>query len=84
MAQDGIERAIAEHLFRYYGVKGSLERLAGQNLNHLVSAESGERFVSKIVGEDEPGGVSDMEFALLEHAKKAGFPLDLPPSRNAV
>ena len=73
-----IEQAISEHLFRYYGVKGNLQRLAGQNLNYLVTAEDGERFVAKIVGEDEPRGVSDMEFALLEHARKAGFSLDLP------
>lgn len=78
MTQVGVERAIAEHLFRYYGVEGSLERLAGQNLNYLVSAKSGDRFVAKIVGEDEPRGVSEMEFAMLEHARKAGYSLDLP------
>ena len=78
MAQNGIERTIAEHLFRHYGVKGSLKRLAGQNLNYLVCSENGERFVTKIVGEDEPDGVSDMEFALLEYARNAGFSLELP------
>ena len=78
MTQDGIEQAITEHLFRYYGIEGSLKRLAGQNLNYLVCSKNGERFVAKIVGEDEPRGVSDMEFALLEHARNAGFSLELP------
>jgi len=78
MEQDKTEQAIAEHLFRYYGLQGSLERLAGQNLNYQVTAPDGERYVFKINLEDDPGGTSDMEFALLEHARNAGFSCNLP------
>ncbi len=78
MTRNGTEQAIAEHLFRYYGLKGTLSRLAGENLNYRVDTETGERFVFKIVGEDEPEGVSEMEYALLEHARNAGFPHELP------
>lgn len=72
------EQAIAEHLFRYYGLEGELKRLAGENLNYLVTETSGERFVFKVVGDDEPLSVSEMERALLEHARNAGFSAGLP------
>lgn len=78
MEQDKTEQAIAEHLFRYYGLQGSLKRLAGQNLNYQVTAPGGERYVFKITVEDAPGGVSEMEFALLEHARNAGLSCNLP------
>ena len=74
----GVEEAIGEWIFRYYGLEGSLERLAGENLNYLLTTPEGQRFVFKAVDQASSQESAAMEFELLEHARKAGFPLELP------
>lgn len=78
MGGDAIEAAIGEWLFRHYGIQGGLERLAGENLNYLVSSPAGEKFVFKAVDEAQAEESAAMEFELLEHARNAGFPRELP------
>ncbi len=69
-----VRRAMRE----YYGIGGSLSRLPGENLNYLVQAKSGEKYIAKIAGEDIPPELIDMEQAALQHAVRAQVPLLLP------
>jgi Ser/Thr protein kinase RdoA (MazF antagonist) len=78
MVNEAIEAAIGEWLFRYYGLEGSLERLGGENLNYLLVTPQGEKFVFKAIDDDQAEESAAMEFKLLEHAREAGFPLELP------
>ena len=78
MGNGAIESAIGEWLFRYYGLRGRLERLGGENLNYLVSGQAGEKFVFKAVDEAQAEESAAMEFELLEHARNAGFCRELP------
>ena len=78
MDKAAVESAIGEWLFRHYGLEGRLERLAGENLNYLLATPGGEKFVFKAVDELSTEESAGMEFALLEHARNAGFPLELP------
>jgi Ser/Thr protein kinase RdoA (MazF antagonist) len=78
MVNEAVEKAIGEWLFRYYGLEGRLERLGGENLNYLLVTLQGEKFVFKAVDDDSAEESAAMEFELLEHARKAGFPLELP------
>ena len=72
------ENTIRQCLQDHYGLGGRLERLAGENLNYLLTTETGLRHVVKIVDEDMPAAVVEMEFAALEFAAEAGFPVKLP------
>lgn len=65
-------------LFDGYGIRGELKRLPGENLNYLVNADGGERYVLKIVDEDMPSAVVEMENKAISHAISAGIELDLP------
>jgi Ser/Thr protein kinase RdoA (MazF antagonist) len=78
MSIESTEKEVMRCLQDNYRLKGSLQRLAGENLNYLVSSENGVRHVAKIVGEDMPAQVVEMEFAAIQHAVSKGFPLDLP------
>ena len=78
MAPGPIENLVLKCLAENYGVSGSLERLSGENLNYLLITSEGERFVVKIVDEDMPPEVAEMEFEALEYAISAGFSLKLP------
>ena len=78
MAPGPIEITVLKCLSDNYGISGSLERLSGENLNYLLSTLEGERFVVKIVDDDMPPEVSEMEFEASEYARSAGFTLKLP------
>ncbi len=78
MKRDPIETVVLECLRENYGVEGRLERLPGENLNYLVTASRGERFVFKIVDDDMPSEVVMMESAAIQHAISAGISLNLP------
>jgi len=72
------EKTIRLCLHDNYGLRGRLERLAGENLNYLLTTEEGARYVVKIVDEHMPPAVVEMEFAAMEYAVSAGFPVKLP------
>jgi len=78
MSLDPIENTVLKCLADNYCLDGNLERLAGENLNYLLTTEKGERYVAKIVGDDMPPEVVAMEFEAIEHAISAGFSLQLP------
>ena len=73
------QEAIALRCLREcYEIEGSLSRLGGENINYLVSANDGERYVLKIVDEHMPSEVVAMEYAAVEYAISSGFSLKLP------
>jgi len=72
------DKVVLRCLAENYGLQGSLERLAGENLNYLLRMENGMRYVVKIVNDDMPVEVVEMEFAAIEHAISAGFAVHLP------
>jgi Ser/Thr protein kinase RdoA (MazF antagonist) len=78
MNKETIEFSIHEWLFRYFGLEGTLKRLGGENLNYLLTTESGENFVFKAVQQESAEDSADLEFAVLEHARKSHFPAKLP------
>lgn len=65
-----------------YGLKGSLKRLGGENLNYLVTTEEGAHYVFKIVDDDMPPEVVEMESHAIEHASAASVPLKFPKIDN--
>ncbi len=75
---ESTENTVLECLQNDYGLGGDLERLAGENLNYLLTTEEGARYIVKIVDDDMPAGVVEMEFAAIEHAVSAGFAVKLP------
>jgi Ser/Thr protein kinase RdoA (MazF antagonist) len=77
MAPGPIENTVLKCLSDNYGISGSLERLSCENLNFLLTTSEGERFVVKIVDDDMPAEVSEMEFEASEYALSAGFSLKL-------
>ncbi len=72
------EAEILRCLRDYYGIEGSLSRLSGENMNYLLLAKDGERYVVKIVGSDMPSERVAMEFAAIKHASTNGFGFKLP------
>lgn len=72
------EAIILQCLHDNYGIEGSLSRLAGENINYLVTVNDGARFVLKIVDKKIPSSVVVMEFSAIEHAISHGFRLNLP------
>jgi Ser/Thr protein kinase RdoA (MazF antagonist) len=73
-----VHKIVLECLASNYGLEGSLDRLPGENLNFLVTAANDRRYVLKIVDQDMPPAVVEMEFAAIEHAVAAGFKPRLP------
>jgi hydroxylysine kinase len=73
-----VEKRVLECLTENYGLSGSLRRLSGENLNYLLSLESGLRYVVKIVDDDMPPEVVEMEFQALKYAASSCFKLKLP------
>ena len=69
---------IGEVLFRYYGLEGGFFRLGGENLNYRLSTATGEKYVLKIVGDNSTPESAELELNLLEHARNADFPVNLP------
>jgi len=78
MSIEATEKTVLQCLEDNYRLRGSLERLAGENLNYLLTSENGVRYVVKIVDDDMPAEVVEMEFAAMEHAISAGFSVKLP------
>ena len=72
------EAGILQCLGDHYGIEGSLSRLSGENINYLVTADDGQRYVFKIVGDDMPPEAMAMEYAAIEHAVSNGFGLKMP------
>jgi Ser/Thr protein kinase RdoA (MazF antagonist) len=75
---DDSELTIHQCLLGNYGIRGSLLRLPGENLNYLVTTVEGDRYILKIVDEDMPAEVVEMEYAVIEHALSKGFDYQLP------
>lgn len=74
-----LQEVVRDCLATHYGIRRcSLRRLAGENLNLLVTTGTRRRFVCKIVGDEVPPGVVEMEDAAIEHAVSRGFRLELP------
>jgi Ser/Thr protein kinase RdoA (MazF antagonist) len=78
MGQNALETSAQAWLRENFGLEGQLERLPGENINLLLRTKDEEKFVLKIVDQHMPPDVVEMEFALLEHARSAGFSLRLP------
>ena len=77
-----IERAVLECLAEHYGLDGRLQRLAGENLNYLVTLKDEHKFVCKIVEQGNPGPAAAVEQAVLDAARSGGFPAELPYIRK--
>ena len=78
MNPENREQAILECLKSNYGLVGTLTRLSGENLNYLISGERGPSHVVKIVDDDMPPEVVEMENEALNYAVSAGFSYRLP------
>ena len=78
MIDQKTEQSIAATLAEYYGLEGELSRLGGENLNVLVRTPDGQKFVFKVVDDDMPPEVVEMEFSVIDHAISGGFGPDLP------
>jgi Ser/Thr protein kinase RdoA (MazF antagonist) len=72
------EQAVRTVLAEAYGIEARLDRLAGENLNYLVTATSGRQYVAKIAGDQQPPVFVALENAALQHAAETGLPFDLP------
>jgi Ser/Thr protein kinase RdoA (MazF antagonist) len=72
------EAAALEWVARNFGLEGRLERLAGENLNYLLTAPGGEKYVFKAVDKQSSGESATLEHALLKYVRNAGLPLAFP------
>ena len=72
--RDTVLSCLAEN----YGLEGELERLGGENLNYLVTTPDDASYVFKIVDDDMPPEVVEMENEVIEHAISAGIRLNFP------
>jgi Ser/Thr protein kinase RdoA (MazF antagonist) len=82
MTQSLQEQGIHDCLLENYGISGVLKRLPGENLNLLMTIPEGQRCIVKIVGDEMPAEVVEMESQAMKHAKSAGFSLELPQIRK--
>ena len=82
MTAAAVEKTVLQCLSENYGLSGTLKRLSGENLNYLLSLKNGSRFVVKIVDEDMPPAVVEMEFQALKYANSSNFSLQLPKIRE--
>lgn len=78
MNAETVERTVLECLRDNYRISGTLVRLSGENLNYLLATEKGEKYVVKIVGDDMPAEVVEMENEAIQFAESAGIGLQLP------
>ena len=72
-----VEKIVLQCLAENYGLDGTLTRLSGENLNYLLTLINGDRLVVKIVDDDMPAEVVEMESEALKHAVSSGFRLKL-------
>jgi len=75
---DPMESAVRACLADAYNLAGRLDRLPGENLNYLLTVNGNEKYVFKIVDEDMPRAVVELEFEVVRHARQAGFSVRLP------
>ena len=73
-----VEKTILQCLSENYGLDGKLTRLSGENLNYLLTRKNGGQLVVKIVDDDMPAEVVEMEAEALKYAFSSGFHLKLP------
>jgi Ser/Thr protein kinase RdoA (MazF antagonist) len=73
-----VEKTVLQCLSENYGLDGTLKRLSGENLNYLLTRKNGSHLVVKIVDDDMPAEVVEMESEALKYAFSSGFPLKLP------
>ena len=73
-----VEKIVLQCLAENYGLDGTLTRLSGENLNYLLTRINGDRLVVKIVDDDMPAEVVEMEAEALKYAVLSGFRLKLP------
>ena len=73
-----VEKTVLHCLMENYGLDGTLTRLSGENLNYLLTLKNGDRLVAKIVDDDMPAEVVEMESEALKYAVFSGFRLKLP------
>ena len=73
-----VEKIVLQCLSENYGLDGTLTRLSGENLNYLLTRKNGGQLVVKIVDDDMPAEVVEMESEALKYAFSSGFPLKLP------
>lgn len=78
MTTGAVETIVLKCLAENYRLQGTLERLAGENLNYRLQTGDGETYVIKIVNQDMPPEVVEMESLAMEYAVSAGFGLQLP------
>jgi len=79
-----MEQAVLDCLALNYGLGGTLVRLSGENLNYLLRREGGVSYVVKIVDDDMPPEVVEMENEALNHAVSLGFSYKLPKIRKNI
>ncbi|MBT8048954.1 MAG: phosphotransferase [Gammaproteobacteria bacterium] len=72
------ELTVLECVQHNYQITGTLIRLSGENLNYLLTTEKGERYVVKIVDDDMPSEVVEMENEAIGFAESAGIGLHFP------
>ena len=77
-----VEQAVLKGLAEHYGLAGRLDRLAGENLNYRLTLKDERQFVCKIIEQAHPGIAADVEQAVLEAARRGGFPAELPDIRK--
>ena len=75
---DEFEQQAHRLLLDEYGISGELTRLSGENLNYLVNASSGCRYVLKIASDERGNEIIDMEHKATEHAALASIGLNVP------
>ena len=78
MSAKAIEKSVLQCLLDSYQITGTLVRLSGENLNYLVTTEEGLHYVAKVVDNDMPAEVVEMEFEASKYAISMGFELELP------
>jgi len=73
-----LRQTVLSCLAEFYGLEGKLERLGGENLNYLLTTPQDVSYVFKIVDDDIPPEVVEMENEVIEHAISAGIRLNIP------
>ena len=74
----GQEEKVLQLLKAEYGLVGGLLRLPGENVNFLVTAPDGERYVLKIASNDRDNAIIDMEHRAVEHVATGDTGLCVP------
>jgi Ser/Thr protein kinase RdoA (MazF antagonist) len=73
-----VSEIVRQAMGESYGIEGVLTRLPGENLNFLVEAPDGRKWVAKIAGKEQAADFIEMEYAALQWAGKAKLGLAFP------